>query len=92
MTNVTLDQLQKEIEAIKERNQRVAVDKAWETSWTRKILLVLFTYLALGLYMQAIGINNPWINAVIPSAGFLLSTLTLPYFKRLWEQYFYKKN
>ena len=67
-----------------ERNKKVEVDKAWETSLTRKTLLVTFTYLSVGLYMQAIGIENAWINAVIPSLGFLLSTLTLPFFKNLW--------
>ena len=29
--------LNKEIEEIKKRNKRVELDKAWETSWTRKI-------------------------------------------------------
>lgn len=28
-------ELEKEIEQIKERNKRVELDKAWETSWTR---------------------------------------------------------
>ena len=30
-------ELEKEIEQIKERNKRVELDKAWETSWTRRI-------------------------------------------------------
>jgi|SRR3989344_4281589 len=67
-----------------ERNKKVEVDKAWETSLTRKGLLITFTYLSVGFYMQAIGVENAWVNAVIPSLGFLLSTLTLPFFKNLW--------
>ena len=76
--------LQKELAAIKERNRIVEIDKAWETSWTRRILLTIFTYLAIGLYLDAIRIPEPWLNAVVPAVGFMLSTLTIPFFKRLW--------
>ena len=67
-----------------QRNKKVEENKAWETSLTRKGLLITFTYLSVGFYMQAIDVKDAWINAVIPSLGFLLSTLTLPFFKNLW--------
>lgn len=76
---------------IEERNRLVESNKAWETSWTRKVLLIIFTYLAIALYLKFIVGINPWINAVVPSAGFLLSTLTLPWFKSLWIKYIYRK-
>lgn len=76
--------LEKRITAIEKRNRSVELDKAWEASGTRRALLILFTYVSIGLYMSAIGVVDPWLNAVIPSLGFLLSTLTLPFFKRLW--------
>ena len=79
-----LSDLEKRITSIEKRNTRVELDKAWETSWTRRGLLMLFTYLSVGFYMQAIGIASPWLNAIIPSLGFLLSTLTLPFFKSFW--------
>jgi hypothetical protein len=79
-----LDELEKEINKLKERNKKVELDKSWETSFTRRAILIVFTYLAIGLYLNAIQINNPWLNAIVPSVGFLLSTLTLPYFKNLW--------
>ena len=82
MTN--LADVEKRISEIEKRNARVEQDKAWEVSWVRRSLLVLFTYLSVGFYMQAIGIVSPWLNAIIPSLGFLLSTLTLPFFKQLW--------
>lgn len=85
-------QLVKEVEKIKRRNQRVETDKVWETSASRKILLVAFTYLAIGLYMAAIKVEDAWLNAVVPSIGFLLSTLTLPFFKNLWKKFIYKKT
>lgn len=84
--------IEKEIIEIKKRNKKVEADKAWETCLTRKILILLFTYLALGLYMNVIGVFRPWLNAIIPSVGFLLSTLTLPYIKNFWLKYIYKKQ
>lgn len=84
---MTLQELEKEIEALKLRNKQVETDKAWETSLTRKALLILFTYFAIGLYLNAIHVDQPWINAFVPALGFLLSTLTLPFFRKLWEKH-----
>lgn len=83
----TIAELEKEIEKLKERNKRVETDKKWETSLTRRGLLIIFTYLAIGFYLSAIRIANPWLNAIVPSIGFLLSTITLPYFKNLWIKF-----
>lgn len=81
---MNLSELEKRISAVEARNKRVEGDKAWETSGARKILLVAFTYLSIGLYMWVIKVSKPWLNAVIPTLGFLLSTLTFPYFKNWW--------
>lgn len=80
----TLEQLEKEIKKLNERNKKVEIDKAWETSYTRRGLLTLFTYFAIGIYLSVINIPNPWLNAIVPAVGFMLSTLTLPFFKGLW--------
>lgn len=79
-----METLKKDIADIKKRNASVELDKKWETSYTRRALLVVFTYLAIGLYLRAINISMPWLNAIVPSLGFLLSTLTLPIFKKIW--------
>ncbi len=86
-----LDDIEKRISKIEQRNKSVELDKTWETSNVRKLLIVVFTYLAIALYLKFIVGINPWINAIVPSIGFLLSTLTLPYFKKLWEKYSYNK-
>lgn len=78
--------LEQRIEAIENRNKKVELDKKWETSWTRRLLIVAFTYILLGSYMWAIGVGQPLLNAVIPTVGFTLSTLSLPFFRRLWER------
>ncbi len=86
---ITLKSLAREVEALKERNRRVESGKAWEISYTRKMILMCLTYLAIGVYMWAVGIDRPWLNAIVPAVAFMLSTLTLPWFKKLWLKYFY---
>ena len=68
------------------------LNKAWETSYTRRVLVALFTYLVIVLYLKFIVGIDPWINAIVPTVGFLLSTLTLRFFKEMWKQFLYKKN
>ena len=80
----TLKQLEKEVEKLKKRNKKVEEDKQWETSYTRRGLLILFTYLAIGVYLQIINIPDAWLNAIVPAVAFMLSTLTLPFFKKMW--------
>jgi len=86
-----MDNLEQKIQKIEERNQRVEADKAWEKSWTRRLLLLLFTYLAVGTYMQAINLPDPWLNAIVPSVAFMISTLTMPFFKKVWLNYINKR-
>ena len=87
-----LEILEKRLQRIERRNRRVELNKAWETSWTRKVLIALFTYLAIAGYLACIVHINPWINAIVPTVGFLLSTLTLSWFKALWQKYVYKNH
>jgi hypothetical protein len=86
---VSVLSVEKRVKKIEDRNKRVESDKAWETSVSRRVLLCIFTYLAVGFYLSSIGISRPWLNAIVPSVGFLLSTLTLPFFKKLWIEYIY---
>jgi len=79
-----MEDLERRLKEIEERNRKVESDKGWETSWTRRGLLTLFTYIAIGTYMWAIEIHRPWLNAVVPAVAFMLSTLTIPFFKSIW--------
>lgn len=87
----TIEDLEKEINTIKSRNKKVELDKVWETSWTRKIVIAGLTYLTIALFLLLTGFPNPFISAIIPSLGFILSTLSLSIFKDLWLRYIYKK-
>ena len=81
---MNIEEIEKRLSAIENRNQKVEMDKAWETSYFRRFLLGVFTYMSIGIYLWVIGVDKPWLNAVIPSLAFLLSTLTLPFFKDIW--------
>lgn len=79
--------LEKEIELIKERNKRVETDKAWETSWTRKICIAVLTYLVVVAYNYGIvKIDNIFLSSLVPVMGFLLSTLSLKVIRNIWEK------
>ena len=85
-----MKRIEDRIKSIEERNRKVEYDKAWELSFFRRFLLMLFTYLSIGFYLQAVKIPQPWLNAIVPSVAFMLSTLTLPFFKSLWLKYLNK--
>ncbi len=79
-----LEQLKNEIREIKERNARVEADKAWETSLFRKILVAILTYIVIVLFFIVAELPKPFINPIVPTLGFLLSTLSISFFKTLW--------
>jgi hypothetical protein len=81
-----------EIETLKERNVRVEADKAWETSWTRRIAITLATYIVIGCYLMSLGVEKAWFHALVPATGYLLSTLSLPFLKRYWVRNIYKRK
>jgi len=76
--------LEQEIKEIRERNKRVELDKAWETSLARKIIIAVLTYLVIVLFFYFASLSKPFINAIVPTLGFILSTLSLSLFKKLW--------
>lgn len=65
-------------------NREKEVDKAFEGSYTRMVFIMALTYATLFLYLMAIGVSSPALNAVVPSIGFNLSTWSLPTIKKLW--------
>jgi hypothetical protein len=79
-----IQNLEKEIEEIKQRNLRVEADKAWEISWTRKLFIAISTYVIAGIWLVVINDVFPWLKAFVPALGYLLSTLSLPFIKKWW--------
>ena len=74
----------KSVEEILKRNARVELDKAWETSKTRRALIATITYAIGSFFMYRIGVSEPMVNALVPTGGYLLSTLSLPLVKNWW--------
>lgn len=79
-----MDDLNKRIMNIEIRNKRVEVDKAWEVSWTRKVLILILTYIVALTYLKIADTTNPYLGAVVPCLGFFLSTLMLKIVKNIW--------
>ncbi|MFH1917302.1 MAG: hypothetical protein ABIJ21_08635 [Nanoarchaeota archaeon] len=79
--------LELEIDEIQERNKRVELDKAWEVSLSRKITIAILTYIVVVIFFYFAGLPKPFVNSIVPALAFLLSTLTLPLFKKMWMKH-----
>ncbi len=77
-------QLEKEIAEIKARNRRVEADKAWETSWARRIIVFALTYAVIVIFFASAKLPDPFANALVPALAFVLSQLSLPFFRKIW--------
>lgn len=56
-------------ENIKDRNKRVEIDKAWETSLTRRSIIT---------------IEQAYLTALVPTGGYILSTISIEPIKKIW--------
>jgi len=76
--------IKEEIQQFKNRNLEKDSNKAWETSLVRKFAIALFTYFIMVIMMNVIGVTDPFENALIPTIGFFLSTLSLSIIRSIW--------
>lgn len=83
--------VEQRVEAIEQRNKKVEIDKAWEVSWLRKIIIAILTYIIIVIIFYMAQLSKPFINAIVPTIAFVLSTLSLPFFKRLWIKHKIRK-
>ena len=83
-----MEELKKELEEIKQRNKRVELDKRWETSYTRKLVICILTYIVVVIYSNITSkTNNIFLSSLVPVIGFTLSTLSLKLVRKMWEKY-----
>ena len=81
-----MEELKKEIENIKNRNNRVELDKRWVTSFTRRLCICILTYIVVVIYTYVISkISNIFLSSLVPVIGFSLSTLSLKGVRKIWE-------
>lgn len=82
-----MEELKNEVEKIKERNKKVELDKKWETSLIRRLGICILTYIVVLIYSYIISkSNNIWLSSLVPVIGFTLSTLSLKFIRRIWEE------
>ena len=82
-----IKQIEDEIDQIKERNKKVELDKAWETSWARKICIMILTYIVVIIYSYIVrNYDNIFLSSLVPVIGFSLSTLSLKFVRKIWEK------
>ena len=80
-------EMEGEILKIKERNKRVELDKAWETSLIRKLCICILTYIVVVVYSIIINkTSSVWLSSLVPVIGFTLSTLSLKLVRNIWEK------
>ncbi|MBN1157283.1 hypothetical protein JXA85_06690 [Candidatus Woesearchaeota archaeon] len=84
---VTIKELKKEIAEIKERNRRVELDKAWETSWARRAIVGVLTYAVIVVFFYFAGLPEPFLNSIVPALAFMFSTLSLSLFRNFWMKW-----
>ncbi len=76
--------IEERLNKIEERNKRVELDKAWETSFVRILSISVITYVAAFFALYSIGANKPYLSSIIPVLGFILSTQSIPIIKKSW--------
>ena len=78
--------IEERIKKIEDRNKRVELDKKWETSWTRRICIMIITYIVVIIYSYVISkYTNIFLSSLVPVIGFTLSTLSLKLVRKIWE-------
>lgn len=80
------NKLKESVDQIKDRNARVEIEKAWEVSKTRIASILIVTYLTSVVLFYILESQVPWINALVPTVGFFLSTQSLSFFKKRWME------
>ncbi len=84
--------VEQEIVLIKDRNQKVEAEKAWEVSLFRVTTVAVITYFVASVVMYVIRVEKYYLNALIPTVGYILSTQSLPLVKRAWIKRYLEKG
>ncbi len=83
--------LEARLAALEARNTKVDTNKAWETSLTRRLSIVVITYATASSLLYVLLVPDWYFGALMPVAGYTLSTLSLPYIRQIWEISYPKK-
>lgn len=64
-----LVEIRRELAELRARNARVEQEKAWETSWARRIVIAGMTWLAAWLWLVSLGAEHAERQALVPSGA-----------------------
>ena len=82
-----MENIEERIKKIEERNTRVELDKRWETSWTRKVSIMVLTYIVVIVYSYIVReYDNIFLSSLVPVIGFTLSTLSVKLVRKIWQK------
>lgn len=80
-----MENMNSRIQKIEERNKKVELDKRWKTSITRRICIMILTYIIVVLYSILIkNTCNIFLSSLVPVIGYTLSTLSLKLIRKIW--------
>ena len=57
----------------------------------RKLMIAVLTYFLIAIFFHVSGLGRPFANAVVPTAAFIVSTMTLAVLKKVWLKCVYKR-
>ena len=78
--------LEREIGDIRQRNERVEMEKAWELSRIRIAWILVLTYILTAIVFWLLDVRYFLLNALIPTLAYYLSTRSLGPMRRWWLQ------
>ncbi len=84
--NEHLEELERRVSEIEKRNARVEKDKAWESSFTRIFTVSVLTYFVAVLAFWMLGNMQFFLNALVPTVGFILSVQSVPAVRKWWME------
>ena len=79
-----MEKIEDRLNKIEDRNKRVELDKAWETSLIRILSVSIITYIIAFFVLFSMGVSKSYLSALIPVIGFILSTQSIPMIKKYW--------
>jgi hypothetical protein len=80
----SFDEMRRQVAEIQARNERVEREKAWETSWTRRLVIAGATWVAAWLWLRGLAVEHAARQALVPTLAYVVSTFSLPFLRRWW--------
>lgn len=83
-----IQELQEEVERLKLKVKSDELKDQWHQSKVRIVYVSVTTYVVALVFMFAFDIDNPFLNAFIPSLLYVFSFQSLPFIRRMWTRNF----